>query len=238
MHRGAPAARNVAVERVDDAGAVGDRWRVDRRHGPNVRAARRFHSIEALGRRALRRTLAALDGMRAGLPGLDSEATTRRAPGVRTDGCGKYFGGSGRWWRGLWFRSERPIQRRTRLAHRAARRVARARRRQLLRALRCCGFDVGHTGRVARVNDRFDSAAAAELLAAWGVEATPPPPRPAVERILEWPLLFPPAHPPIRRSKLIWRFGEGVEWLIEPGAGGASAGRDGKGAPHEGADRR
>ena len=201
-------------------GPVGDRWRVDRRPGPNVRAARRFHSIEPLGRRALRRTLGALDGMREGLPGLDPGSTTRRAPGVRADGCGLYFGGSGRWWRGFWFPGDRPPQRRRRWEHRQVRRRARGRRTRLLRALRGCGFDVGHAGRLVRVHDRFNQQAAVALREGWGVQATPPPPRPAVERILDWPLLFPPAQPPIRRSKLLWRFREGeVEWLVEPPQG-------------------
>jgi len=147
--------------------AIGPWWKVDRRvqpaNGAKRRGTRRFWSVAALGRRAVRRTLAVIDGLRAGLPGMGLE---RRGFRWRQT------------WRGWrWLPDTlRAGLRRLRGAARELRRAARRRRRELLSLLRTSGFDCDRRGRLYRVREVRNEDAEAALRERWGIRIEPRPP--------------------------------------------------------------
>ena len=155
-------------------GPVGGWWKIDRRPGPEVRNERRFHAIETLGLRAVRRTLAALDAMRAGLPGMGLAERPWS------------------WWEvGLsprgWPRDERRELRKSRREARGERREARRRREELLGELGACGHGVDWDGVVRRLVPRHDGAAARRLGERWGFVVGPSP-RVPPDGLDLWPL--------------------------------------------------
>ena len=140
--------------------AVGGRWAVDNRPGPRERNARRFFEAETLGVRALRRSLRALDALRAGLRGMGLEERE--------------------WSRTEWGVPEQEpgvVQRRRCRSQRAdarrARREGRRRRERLLECLRSCGHDVDWDGKVRRIDGRESADAQRELLEVWGFAVRP-----------------------------------------------------------------
>ena len=142
-------------------GPIGGEWRIDRRPGSTIRNERCFHAIETLGLRAVRRTLAALDVMRAGLPGmgLAERPWSCWEPTAFTHG---------------WSRSERRVLRTRRKTARESRREARRRREELLGDLRACGHGVDWDGKVRRIEPVHDEGAADRLRERWGFEARRP----------------------------------------------------------------
>ena len=135
---------------------VGPWWMVDRRPGGGVRNTRRLWSLEELGRRALRRTLDAIDRTRAGLRGLDlgdrlftwlNARRTSRVPA----------------------RESRSRLRAERVRDRRSRQAARRLRTRLMGLLRACGFEADERGVQRRLRPRQDEDAALALRRDWNI---------------------------------------------------------------------
>ena len=135
---------------------VGPWWKPDRRPGGGVRNTRRLWSLEDLGRRALRRTLDAIDRARAALPGLGG-------------GDGLFTWLKARRDSRVPPREKRPRLRAERVRNRRSRQAARRMRTRLLGLLRACGFEADEHGIQRRLRADQDEEAALALRRDWNI---------------------------------------------------------------------